>query len=87
MPYGRGVGGTVVVMSVRVRSYFRSSQGIQVPQHVRSRPQSGVGGGRANVTIKRARRTRAHARSEPIGMYPVGVTVHQMQGRDPSAAA
>jgi hypothetical protein len=74
-------------MSVRVRSYFRSSQGIHVPQHVRSRPQSGVGGGRANVTIKRSRRGMTHARSGPVGIYPVGVTVHQMQGRDPSAVA
>ena len=56
------------VMSVRVRSYFRSSQGIQVPQHIRSRPQSGVGGGRANVTIKRARRTR--------GACPLGARWH-----------
>jgi hypothetical protein len=81
---GQGYSG---VMRVRVRNYFKPSRGIHVRQHARSRPQGSVGGGPAKVTIKRARRAITRAHSEPIGMYPVGVTVHHMQRRDPSAVA
>ena len=71
-------------MKVRVRDYFKPTQGVMWHSMLAAIHRAVWGGGPANVTIKRKRRP-ALTHSTPVGSYPVGVSVQRMQGRDPFA--